>query len=164
MNIQYCYCAKRLLRPWAQKNPTAESVRPFVRSFVRVLTVRWIFLENFQEMPGFEQIRFFQIFETNILSFGAFLNPWQLKEKIIIYQSFPVSKKAIEIHETALQIQQKGSKSCSFCNIETFIVKTHSPSCQDFARTSVCRIIMCVDFNCNTRLCRYTLRFRILLF
>ena len=65
------------------------------------------------------------MFETNILSFGAFLNPWQLKEKIIIYQSFPVSKKAIEIHETALQIQQKGSKSCSFCNIETFIVKIH---------------------------------------
>ena len=136
----------------------------WVSACYRVLTVRWIFLENFQESPDLSRSDFFQIFETNILSFGAFLNPWQLKEKIIIYQSFPVSKKAIEIHETALQIQQKGSKSWPFCNLGTFIVKTHSPSCQDFARTSVCRIIMCVDFNCNTRLCRYTLRFRILLF
>ena len=47
----------------------------------RVLTVRWIFLENFQEMPGFEQIRFFRIFETNNLIVRSFSKSMTAKRK-----------------------------------------------------------------------------------
>ena len=61
----------------------------------------------------------------------------------------------LEIHETALQIQQKGSETCPFCDFATFGVKTHPeilPARQSVA--SPCALISIVtqyyaDIQCD---------------